>query len=76
MNFSERIEVNPKILMGKPVIKGARISVELILEKLAANETEENILQAHPHITKEDIKAALAFTAQALKSENIYPIAS
>ena len=76
MNFSERIEVNPKILMGKPVIKGTRISVELILEKLAANETEENILQAHPHITKEDIKAALAFTAQALNGENIYPIAS
>ncbi len=76
MNISERIEVNPKVLMGKPVVKGTRISVELILEKLAAGETENDILQAHPQITKEDIKAALAFAAQSLKGENIYPIAS
>lgn len=75
MNFSERIEVNPKVLMAKPVIKGTRISVELILEKLASGETENDILQAHPHITREDIKAALAFAAQSLKGENIYPIA-
>ena len=76
MNISERIEVNPKVLMGKPVIKGTRISVELILEKLAAGETENDILQAHPHIAKEDIKAASGFAAQSLKGENIYPIAS
>ena len=71
MNISERIEVNPKVLMGKPVIKGTRISVELILEKLAAGETENDILLAHPHITREDIKAALAFAALSLKGENI-----
>ncbi|MBD0277372.1 MAG: DUF433 domain-containing protein [Bacteroidota bacterium] len=53
--------------MGKPAIKGTRISVELILEKLAAGETEDDILQAHPHITKEDIEAALAFAAQSLE---------
>ena len=62
--------------MGKPVIKGTRISVEQILEKLSAGETENEILRAHPHITTEDIKAALAFAAQSLKGENIYPIAS
>ena len=72
MNISERIEVNPKVLMGKPVIKGTRISVELILKKLAASETEGDILQAHPHITKEDIKAASGFAAQPQKGENIY----
>jgi uncharacterized protein (DUF433 family) len=76
MDIFQHIEVNPKILMGKAVIKGTRISVELILEKLSAGETETQILQAHPHITKEDIKAALAFAAQSLKGENIYPIAS
>lgn len=63
----QHIEINPKILMGKPVIKGTRISVELILEKLSAGETESEILQAHPHITKENIKAALAFASQSLR---------
>ena len=76
MDISQHIEINPRILMGKPVIKGTRISVELILEKLSTGETENQILEAHPHITKEDIKAALAFAAQSLKGENIYPIAS
>ena len=76
MDISKHIEINPKILMGKPVIKGTRISVEMILEKLSAGETENDLLEAHPHITKEDIKAALAFAAQSLKGENIYPIAS
>ena len=62
--------------MGKPVIKGTRISVESLLEKLSEGETEQDILMAHPHITKEDIKAAIAFAAQSLKGEMIYPIAS
>ena len=70
------IESNPKILMGKPVIKGTRISVESLLEKLSEGETEQDILIAHPHITKEDIKAAIAFAVQSLKGEMIYPIAS
>lgn len=72
----QHILSNPNILMGKPDIKGTRISVELLLEKLAAGETEQVILQAHPHITSDDIKAALAFAALSLKGENIYPIAS
>ena len=76
MDISKHIEINPKVLMGKPVIKGTRISVEQILEKLSAGETENEILKAHPHISTEDIKAALAFAAQSLKGENIYPIAS
>ncbi len=74
MNIAQHIEINPKIMMGKPVIKGTRISVELILEKLSAGESEEDILIAHPHITKEDIKAALLFAAQSLKGEKIYPV--
>ncbi|MEO6682305.1 MAG: DUF433 domain-containing protein [Ginsengibacter sp.] len=75
MDISQFIEISPKIMMGKPVIKGTRITVELILEKLSFGETEEEILQAHPHITKKDIKAALAFAAESLKGEKIYPIA-
>lgn len=74
MDITQHIEINPKVLMGKPVIKGTRISVELILEKLAAGETEADILQAHPRLTKENIKAALAFAALTLKGESIYPV--
>lgn len=61
-------------MMGKPVIKGTRITVELILEKLAAGETIEQILEEHPQLTREAIQAALAFAAEVLKSDVIYPI--
>lgn len=66
---------NPDIMMGKPVISGTRITVELILEKLAAGETQEQILTAHPRLTREAIRSALAFAAQVLKADVIYPIA-
>ena len=68
------IESDPAVMMGKPVISGTRITVELILEKLAAGETEEDILAAHPRLTRESIKAALAFAAKALRADVVYPI--
>lgn len=52
---------DPAVMMGKPVIAGTRITVELILEKMAAGETEDQIMEAHPHLTREGIRAALAF---------------
>jgi uncharacterized protein (DUF433 family) len=61
-------------MMGKPVIAGTRITVELILEKLAAGETAEQILAAHPRLTPEGIRAALAFAAAALKADVVYPV--
>lgn len=67
---------DPNIMMGKPVIKGTRITVELILEKLSNGETIEDIMEAHPHITREQIFNALAFAAMILKGETIYPAAS
>jgi uncharacterized protein (DUF433 family) len=63
-------------MLGKPVIKGTRITVELILEKLSEGETFEDILEAHPHISDEAIRAALAFAAKNLKADTIYPIAA
>ncbi|MFQ6054897.1 MAG: DUF433 domain-containing protein [Methanosarcinales archaeon] len=66
---------DPKVMMGKPVIAGTRITVELILEKLAAGETIEQILEAHPRLTSEDVLAALAFAAEALRADVIYPVA-
>lgn len=68
------IESNPKIMMGKPVIAGTRITVELILEKLAAGETVEQLLQAYPRLNESAIRAALDFAAKSLGSELIYPI--
>ncbi|MEH1855747.1 MAG: DUF433 domain-containing protein [Nostoc sp.] len=69
----QKIVSDPKIMMGKPVISGTRITVELILEKLAAGETSQQILEAHPRLSDEGIKAALAFAAQALRYDVIYP---
>ena len=65
---------NPSVMMGKPVIAGTRITVELVLEKLAAGETVEQILDAHPRLTREGIQAALAFAAEALRADVVYPI--
>jgi uncharacterized protein (DUF433 family) len=69
------VESNPHIMMGKPCISGTRITVELILEKLSAGETVEQILDAHPRLTMESVRAAIAFAAQALKADIVYPIA-
>lgn len=64
MNYTQYIETNPKVMMGKPVVKGTRITVELILQKLSSGETIEDILEAHPRVSREQIYAALAFAAQ------------
>jgi len=66
---------DPDVMMGKPVVSGTRITVELILEKLAAGETIEQILDAHPRLTRKAIQAALAFAAEALRADVVYPIA-
>jgi uncharacterized protein (DUF433 family) len=68
------IQSNPSVMMGKPVIAGTRITVEHILEKLAAGETVEQILDAHPRLTKDAIQAALDFAAKALKAVVVYPV--
>ena len=65
---------DPAVMMGKPVIVGTRITVELILEKLANGETTEQILQAHPRLSREAIQAALGFAAEALRADVVYPI--
>ena len=72
-HWSDWIVADPKIMMGKPVIAGTRITVELILEKLAAGETVEQIIEAHPRLSREAVRAALAFASDVLHSETIYP---
>ena len=68
------IESNAQIMMGKPVIKGTRLTVELILDKLAAGETFEQLLEAYPRLTPQAIYAALRFAAQAIKADVVYPV--
>lgn len=68
------ITSDPAIMLGKPVIAGTRITVELILEKLAAGETVDQILAEHPGLTAEGVKAAIAFAAEVLRSDVVYPI--
>ena len=65
---------NPKIMMGKPVVAGTRITVESIIERLAAGESTEQIVAAHPRITVETVQAALAFAADSLRADVVYPI--
>jgi uncharacterized protein (DUF433 family) len=68
------IEARPEIMMGKPVIAGTRITVELILEKLAAGETIEQVVAAHPRLRREHVLAALDFAARPLKGDHVYPL--
>ena len=70
---TDMIQSDPAVMRGKPVVTGTRITVELILEKLAAGETIEQILAAHPRLTREGVQAALAFAAKALRADVVYP---
>ena len=72
---AELIQSDPSIMMGKPVISGTRIPVELVLEKLAAGETVDELHESHPRLTREGIHAALGFAARTLPAEVIDPIA-
>lgn len=64
---------DPRIMMGKPVIRGTRITVELILEKLAAGESVDQLLSEHRRLTAEGVRAAIAFAAEALRADIVYP---
>lgn len=69
MTIYERIEINPKVMMGKPVIRGTRLTVELILRKLSEGATEKELLEAYPRLTLKDIKAAIRYAADTLAHE-------
>lgn len=71
-----RIETNPAVLHGKPVIRGTRIPVELILRKLAEGAMQADLLDAYPRLTAEDVHAALAYAADTLAHELVVPVAS
>lgn len=74
MNQIERITINPNILVGKPTIRGLRISVEQIMKALAAGLTTDEILEDYPELESEDIKAVLLYASKVLESEKIFTI--
>ena len=74
MNWKDHIEVNPAVLVGKPIIKGTRISVELILDRMADGWTMEDVLASYPHISREDVLAALTFPSELFKEETFVAV--
>ena len=76
MTVTDRIEINPKVMMGKPVIRGTRVTVELILRKLSEGATESELLEAYPKLKREDIQAAIRYAADTLAHEETVIISS
>lgn len=73
MPSEDRILIDPRIMLGKPVIRGTRITVEILLEKLAAGSSFEELLRDYPSLTMEDLRAALAYARASLRSEEVIP---
>lgn len=71
MTITDRIEINPRVMLGKPVIRGTRIPVELILRKLSEGASEADLLDAYPRLAREDIRAAMRYAADTLAHEEI-----
>ena len=76
MKLAERIEANPEVMLGKPVIRGTRVPVELILRRISEGATEEDLLASYPHLTRDDIRAAVAFAADTIAYEEIVETAA
>jgi uncharacterized protein (DUF433 family) len=74
MDWRQRIVVDSKVLVGKPIVKGTRISVELVIDLLGRGYTNEQILQQYDHLTSEDIQACLAYASEMLRSEKVYAL--
>ena len=70
MTITDRIEMDPKVMLGKPVIRGTRITVELVLRKLAEGMSEAQLLDAYPRLSQNDIRAAIGYAADALAHED------
>ena len=72
MDWSERVAIDPEVLVEKPIIKGTRISVELVIDLLARGYTCADILEQYDHLTRDDVQACLAYASYVLRSERVY----
>lgn len=71
-----RITLDPAVLVGKPVVRGTRISVELVLDLMAQGWSEADILQSYPHLTRADIQACVAYARDLVAAERVFPSAA
>ena len=71
MTLTDRIEIDPEVMLGKPVVRGTRIPVELILRKLSEGASEADLMKAYPRLTREDIQAAMRYAADTLAHEEV-----
>lgn len=74
--MKDLITCDPNVMMGKPVVAGTRITVESIVERIGAGETVDQVIAAHPRLTRESVLAAVSFAAAALRADVVYPIPS
>jgi uncharacterized protein (DUF433 family) len=74
VGWQERIELNPKVLAGKPVVKGTRLAVEFIVDLLAQGWSEDAVLNNYPGLTADDIRACLQYASAVLHAEKVYPL--
>lgn len=74
MNWKDHVVVDPMVLVGKPVIRGTRISVELLMDRLADGWSMEQILESYPRVTREDVLAAIAFVTEVFREEDYIAI--
>jgi uncharacterized protein (DUF433 family) len=68
---TERIEINPRVMLGKPVVRGIRITVESLLRKLSEGASETDLLEDYPHLSAEDIRAAIKYAADVIAHEEV-----
>jgi uncharacterized protein (DUF433 family) len=76
MDWQERITVDPKVLAGKPIVRGTRISVEFVVDLLGRGWTIEQLLHEYDHLTQQDVQACLAYASEVLKSERVYLVSA
>ena len=76
MDWRAHIELNPAVLTGKPVVKGTRMSVDFVLDLIAAAVPESEILSNYPRLSPEAIRACVAYAAEAMRSERIFPLSA
>jgi uncharacterized protein (DUF433 family) len=76
MDWRQHIEINPAVLVGKPVVRGTRVAVEFVLEMMAAGVSEQDVLANYPRLTPDAIRACMAYAAEILKAERVYPLSA
>lgn len=74
MDWRERIVVDPKVLAGKPIVKGTRMAVEFVIDLLGRGWTVEQVLEQYDHLSRDDVQACLAYAGEVLKAERVYPM--